>query len=195
MRYRSFVAFPLLWSAAFLAGDALLHGTPGYPIFLRTEVELVKALALAGSLAAALALEPGDYLRRAWLLIAGCMALLLLRDLTLAPIGLEALGARNLDLLRGGLVVAANLSQVAGTCCARAGERAGLGVPASPGPWGVLAAVVALSAAFAGPAVANAKRVMDGFWWPHRRRLGPQRHALALPDRSRCCRPARSGSG
>jgi hypothetical protein len=165
MRYRTFVAFPLLWAAAFLVGDASLHGTPAYPVFLRAEVELVKALALAGALAAALALEPGDYLRRAWLLIAGCMALLLLRDLTLAPIGLEALGARNLDLVRGGLVVAANLSQVVGTwLLARAGERAGLGVPASRGAqWGVLAAVVALSAAFAGPGVvANARRVMDG---------------------------------
>jgi hypothetical protein len=165
MRYRSLVVFPLLWSAAFLLGDALLHGTPRYPVFLRTEVELVKGLALAGSLAAALALEPGDYLRRAWLFIAGCMALLLLRDLTLAPLGLESMGARNLDLLRGLLVVAANVSQVVGTwMLARAGERAGLGVPVSSrAQWGVLALAVGLAAAFAGPGiVTSARRVMDG---------------------------------
>jgi len=39
-----------------------------------------------------LGFERGDYLRRAWLLIAGCMALLLLRDATLLPLGFDAMG-------------------------------------------------------------------------------------------------------
>lgn len=164
MRYRALVVLPLLWAAAFLGGDALSHGTPGYTAFLRTEVELVKALALAGALAAALALEPGDYLRRAWIFIAGCMALLLLRDVTLVPAVAAALGARN-SLVRGVLVVAANLSQVIGTwMLARAGQRAGLGVPASrAAQWGVLVAAVVLAVAFAGPGVVlNARRAMGG---------------------------------
>jgi len=165
MRYRAFVLLPLAWGAAFLLGDALLYGQPGYPYFLRTQVELAKALALAGSLAAAFALEPGDYLRRAWLFIAGCMALLLLRDLTLAPIGFDAVGPRNLDLLRGVLVVMANLSQVVGTwMLARAGERAGLGLPLSAATQRTLVVVaVALSAAIAGPGVVtNTNRVLGG---------------------------------
>lgn len=165
MRYRIFVLFPLLWAAAFLLGDALLYGAPAYAVFLRTEIELVKALALAGSLAAALALEPGDYLRRAWFFIAGCMGLLLLRDLTLAPIGLDALWGSQRELVRGILVVAANLSQVIGTwMLARVGRMAGLGVPASRREQaGVLAIAILLAAAFAGPGVvANAKRVLDG---------------------------------
>lgn len=165
MRYRAFVVFPLLWSAAFLLGDALLYATPAYPVFMRAEVELVKTLALAGALAAALALERGDYLRRAWFFIAGCMALLLLRDLTLAPFVSGALEPRSLDLVRGVLVVGANLSQVVGTwMLARAGERAGLGVPASrEAQWGVLVLAVMLATAFAGPGVVmNARRAMDG---------------------------------
>jgi hypothetical protein len=165
MRYRFFVIFPLIWAAAFLLGDVMLFGTPGYSVFLRMEIEIIKALALAGGLAAAFSFEPGDYLRRAWLLVAGCMALLLLRDLTLAPIGPQVLGQRNIDLARGLLVVAANLSQVVGTwMLARAGERAGLGVPVSSGAqWGVRIGAVALAAAFAGPGVlAATRRVLDG---------------------------------
>jgi hypothetical protein len=165
MRYRAFVAFPFLWAAAFLLADALAYGSSGYPVFLRTEVELAKTMALAGALGAALALEHGDYLRRAWLFVAGCMALLLLRDLTLAPFVSGALGARGLDLVRGVLVVGANLSQVIGTwMLARAGERAGLGVPASRGAqWGVLFLAVLLAAAFAGPGVVlNTGRVLNG---------------------------------
>jgi hypothetical protein len=165
MRYRAFVVFPLLWSGAFLLGGALLHGAPAYPVFVRSEVELAKALALAGALAAALALEPGDYLRRAWIYIAGCMGLLLLRDVTLAPSVGAALGPKGLDLVRSVLVVGANLSQVIGTwMLAKAGQRAGLGVPVSRGAqWGVLVVTVVLAAAFAGPGVVvSAQRVLAG---------------------------------
>jgi len=165
MRYRAFVVFPLLWAAALLMGDALLRGGPGYPVFMRVEVELAKALALAGAVAAALALERGDYLRKAWIFIAGCMALLLLRDVTLAPLVAAALGPRGLDLVRGVLVVGANTSQVIGTwMLAKAGQRAGLGVPVSRGAqWTVLAVTVAMATAFAGPGVVlSAQRVAAG---------------------------------
>jgi len=165
MRYRFLVVFPLLWGAGFLLGDALLYGSAAYPLFLRIEVELVKGLALAGSLAAAFALERGDYLRRAWIFIAGCMALLLLRDLTLAPAVIEALAGPRRDLLRGVLVVAANLSQVVGTwMLARVGRMAGLGVPVTRGSrLGVTVLAVLLAAIFAGPGVvASGRRVMEG---------------------------------
>ena len=165
MRYRALLAFPLLWAAAFLLGDALFNGTAAYPVYMRVAVELAKALALAGALAAAFAMERGDYLRRAWFFIAGCMALLLLRDITLAPQVAGALGPGALEVVRGVLVVAANLSQVVGTwMLAKAGARAGLGVPVSRGAqWGVLIVTVVLAAAFAGPGVVmNAQRVMAG---------------------------------
>lgn len=165
MRYRAFVWFPLAWGAAFLLGDALLHGQPAYPYFLRTQLELAKALALLGALIAAFALERGDYLRKAWLFIAGCMGLLLLRDLTLVPSGLLVVEPERLEVARSLMVVAANVSQVVGTwMLARAGQRAGLGLPLSPSAQRlVVVAAVVLSAAVAGPGVvANASRVMAG---------------------------------
>lgn len=166
MSYRLMALLPLLWGAAFLAGDALFFGTPHYNVYMRAEVELVKALALFGSWAAAAAFERGDYLRRAWFLIGGCMALLLVRDLTLAPLGWQAaVGERRLELLRGLLVLAANVSQVVGTwILARAWKVAGLYLPGSHARrMGVVAAVGFLSLAIAGPAiVANLQRVMAG---------------------------------
>jgi hypothetical protein len=165
MRFRLLVVFPLAWVAAFLLGDSLLHGTPQHAVFVRTQIELAKALSLLGAWAAARVFERGDYPRRAWLLIAACSALLLLRDLTLAPLGFEAVGARRLALLRGVLVVAANLAQVLGTwILARAWRRASLSLPGSRASrFAVTVATIALSLAFAGPAfVTNVGRVRAG---------------------------------
>ena len=165
MRYRYWVVFPLLWAAAFLIGDTLFFGTPGYPVFLRTEVELVKGLALFGSWAAALRFERGDYLRRAWFLIGGVLALLLLRDLTLAPLGFEAMGQGNLEVLRSVLVTLANLSGVAGTwLLARTWKVADLSLPGSrKGQAAVVAVAVVLAVAFASPGlVTSGSRLLEG---------------------------------
>ena len=152
-RYRALALFPLAWGAAFLLGNALLDGTAAHPVFLRTQMELAKALALGGAVAAALGFERGDYLRRAWLLIAGCMALLLLRDATLLPLGFDAMGERRLAGLRGLLVVGANLSQIAGTwMLARAWRRAALALPVSRVSQALLVvSVVAVVLAVTGP--------------------------------------------
>lgn len=163
-RYRVLLAFPLLWALAFLAADALLFGSPGYRLFLRTEVETVKVLTLVGSWAAALAFERTAYLRRAWFFIGGCMALLLTRDLTLAPF-FEPLGPRNLEVLRAVLVVGANVSQVVGTAMlARAWRIADLSLPGSTkSQWAVVGAAVVLALVFAGPGVVtNVRRVAAG---------------------------------
>jgi hypothetical protein len=128
-------------------------------------MELAKALALGGAVAAALAFERGDYLRRAWLLIAGCMALLLLRDATLLPLGFDGMGERRLAGLRGLLVVLANLSQIAGTwMLARAWRRATLALPVSRLSQVVLAAVVVAAAlGVTGPGmVQNARLIGRG---------------------------------
>ena len=165
-RYRATALFPLAWGAAFLLGTAWLQGGEAYPVFVRVEMELAKALALGGAVAAALAFERGEYLRRAWLLIAGCMALLLLRDATLLPfLGLDAMGEQRLAALRGLLVVGANLSQIAGTwMLARAWKRAALALPVSRLSQALLvAAVVAAALAVTGPGmVRNASRVGQG---------------------------------
>ena len=156
MRYRLLLAFPLAWAAAFLAAEALMFGSPGYGVFMRTEVETVKLLTLVGSWSAALAYERGAYLRKAWLFIGGCMALLLLRDLTLAP-GFAAMGERNVALLRAVLVTGANVSQVIGTAMlARAWKIADLALPGTGRSRAVVVGVTAaLALALAGPAVVS----------------------------------------
>jgi hypothetical protein len=157
MRYRALAVLPLAWGGAFLVGDAWLAGTGAHPIFMRSQVELAKALALFGAVVAALAFERGEYLRRAWLLIAGCMALLLLRDATLLPVGLDGMGERRLAGLHGLLVVGANLSQIVGTwMLARAWRRAALALPVSRLSQGLLvAAVVVVVIGVTGPGMAQ----------------------------------------
>lgn len=165
MRYRLLVVFPLAWALAFLALNAAFLGTPEYRTFLRIEIELAKGMALFGSWAAALAFARGEYLRKAWFLIGLCMALLLLRDLTLFLPGLAGLGERNLEALRSGIVLLGNVSQVIGTwLLARAWKVADLSLPGSGrGRGWVTALAVLLAAAFAGPGVlTNLQRVLAG---------------------------------
>jgi len=93
------------------------------------------------------------------------MALLLLRDATLIPLGLEAMGQQRLSALRGLLVIAANLSQIAGTLMlARAWRRAALALPVSrTAEWLLVAIVVAAAVAVTVPAVLqNVQRVQEG---------------------------------
>ena len=113
MRYRVLIALPLVWAAAFFAGELFFFGSPHYRTFLRIEIETVKFLALLGTWIAALKFERGAYLRRAWFLHGGCMFLLLVRDMTVLPLGFESLGL-NLDLIRPVLALLANLSAVLG---------------------------------------------------------------------------------
>jgi hypothetical protein len=164
-RFRLLALFPLAWALAFLATSAALAGSPSHPAFLRVEIEAVKVLTLFGSWAAALVFDRGDYLRRAWFLIGLCMALLLLRDLTLFVPALNALGEDRLLLLRGALVVAANVSQIAGTwMLARAWKVADLSLTVSPaGRRAVVASTLVLAAAFGGPGVlSSGSRVLAG---------------------------------
>jgi hypothetical protein len=167
MRLRWLAVFPVVWGGAFLALDAAFSGTSGYGVFLRTEIELVKVLALFGSWAAALAFERGEYLRRAWLFVGGAFACFLLRDLTLAPLGFEAMGEGPLVALRGALSVLGNASQVYGTwLLARAWKEGGLVLPGERSRQSlVLFAAIALALVFAGPAVLqHGRAVLDGRW-------------------------------
>jgi hypothetical protein len=93
------------------------------------------------------------------------MGLLLLRDLTLLPLGLrEAMGAKGFEVTRSLLVVAANASQVVGTwLLARSWRVAGLSVPASPAAqWSVVGLVVLVVGAVAGPGLISGLRQLGG---------------------------------
>jgi len=164
MRFRVLLVAPLVWAGVLGLGHLLLHGGSAYDAFLRTEIEMAKAMTLLGSWAAALAFERGAYLRRAWFFIGLCMALLLLRDLTLAPIGIEQVGV-DIALLRGVLVVLANISQILGTwMLARAWRVADLALPGPRwGQLGMLVASVVMAGVLAGPGVvANGGRLVEG---------------------------------
>lgn len=155
MPFRKLLVFPLLWGALFLVLSAVLWGTSAYPPFLRTEIELVKVLAAAGGFAAALAHRRGDYLRRAWFLVGLSTCFFLVRDLTIAPFGFEAMGETPLLALRAVLVFLGNLVMVVGVfMLARIWRVAGLTLPGRPrGQLAVVLVAAAFALALAGPGV------------------------------------------
>lgn len=116
MRYRTLAIVPILVGIAFVVAASVAPS----PTLFRAHVELVKLLALFGCLAAALAFDRSDYLRRAWLFNGACLFLLLVRDLTvLAPATPRS--------VQSALVIAANGCSIAGTwLMARAWHVAGL---------------------------------------------------------------------
>ena len=149
MRYRVLVALPLVCALLFALALALA-GEGARPLVVRAGNESGKALALLGCLAAALAFERGEYLRRAWLLSGTCLLLLLARD-ALLLLGRE--GGALIDHVRVGLSFVANLSAVIGTLMiARAWRVAGMELP---GSWGLRGAAIAvafgIALALAGP--------------------------------------------
>lgn len=155
MPVKKLVVLPLLWGFAFLIPSILLLGSPAHPVFVKTAVELSKVLAVVGALAAVFSLAKGEYLRRAWTLIASSTLCFLIRDLTLAPIGFENLDPTHLLILRGVLVILGNLLMVIGVfMLARAWKLAELALPGKPrGRRAVLVIAILLALALAGPGV------------------------------------------
>jgi hypothetical protein len=154
-RFHALLAVPLLWGALFLVLDGMLFGTPGYATFMRSEIELAKVLAVAGGWAAALAFARGDYQRRAWFFVGGCMALALIRDLvTLTPLS-RGLDRATVNLIAAVLIAVANVSQVVGTwMLARTWKVAQLALPGTrSAQWLTVGVVGLLAAAFAGPSL------------------------------------------
>lgn len=153
MPVRWLVGLPLLWGGVFVVVANLLLGTPAYEVFLRSEIEAAKLVSLVGGLAAALAFERGEYLRRAWFLVGGSTGFFLVRDLTLAPLGFEAMGETPLLVVRAVLVALGNVSMVIGVfMLARTWKVAGLALPGRPrGQVGVVLLTIAFALALAGP--------------------------------------------
>jgi hypothetical protein len=132
MKHRLLVMVPLALTLALFVTASLLPDASSRGALLRGAVHAAKLLGFLGALAAALAFERGDYLRRAWGLQALYM-LLLARELPLGgvPLGTSILGVR-VEVLNEGVVIAANVSGVCATwLMARAWSVAGLGPPGS----------------------------------------------------------------
>jgi hypothetical protein len=81
---------------------------------VRAEVEIAKAFWLFGCLAAAYTFEPGDYLRRGWLLTGVTAGIYFLRDATFIPAIHDALPQGTLNVWQALIIVVGNGVQVAG---------------------------------------------------------------------------------
>jgi uncharacterized membrane protein len=130
-------------------GDAL----PGWQ--LRLDDGLIFALATAGSFGAALAFGPGDYLRRAWVLMGACYALLLVDTLAFGV----ASGLHTREVSASGAVVSGVITLVANVVTvvsliivSRAWKVAGLELSVSrTGFWALEGTLVVVTLALLGP--------------------------------------------
>jgi hypothetical protein len=129
VKFRALVLFPFVVATIFVA--CVLALPASVPV-VRIEVETVKLLAVIGCLAAAFAFERGEYLRRAWIFSGACMALLVVRDVTLASFAPPRLVGVPIVFVQNALVVLANASSIVGTwMMARAWSVSGLEPPGS----------------------------------------------------------------
>jgi hypothetical protein len=138
LTYRRLAAAPVVLVAVALAAWAAAPAELR-PSVLVVAVESAKVLALVGCVVAAWTFEPGDYLRRAWLLLAACTVLLFGRDVVAL--------AGGPTLAQGVLATAGNASSVVGTwILARAWTVAGLDEGDTPtGKWPLRTGAVAVA--------------------------------------------------
>jgi hypothetical protein len=111
-----------------LVAVALVFMGPDRAAFYRGEIATVEAFAVLGTLAAALQLQRGDYLRNAWLLFAFSYLLYFVGDLTLTT---GVYSERSWTALANGiLTIVGNIAAVKATwMLARASRFAGLEPP------------------------------------------------------------------
>jgi hypothetical protein len=126
MKFLPLVVLPIAFAVAFTIAALALDDTAAAAV-LTTENETGKAIAAIGCIAAAVAFDEGDYLRRAWLWSGVCYVVLLAGDLT----GMHAVSTRLsphvLGAAQAALVVVANVASVVGTwMLARAWSVSGL---------------------------------------------------------------------
>jgi hypothetical protein len=138
LKYRTLAAAPLVLVAFVLGAWAIAPAEAGSWV-LAASVETAKVLAIVGCVVAAWTFEPGDYLRRAWLLLAACTLALFGRDVVALMGGPAA--------AQGVLATAGNACSVAGTwLLARAWSVAGLEDSEVPTRrWSLQAAAVAVA--------------------------------------------------
>jgi hypothetical protein len=165
MKLRHLALFPL---AAATVTALLLLFTPDPAVralALRTEIETVKVLGIVGCVAAALAFEPGEYLRRSWLLQGSCFVFLIGRDVVFGLWIARDNGPAWSEYMQGAFVLFANLGTVAGVwMLSRAWHIAGIALPGSPFRREILRwTAVVVGLAIAGPQLAyDASRLAHG---------------------------------
>jgi len=148
MRYRALVAFPIAF-ALLTAIVVSFAPAASHDLVFQIAIDAAKLFALIGLSRAALAFEPGEYLRRGWGLFAFCYVLLLARDAALflpaAPLTIE--------IVRAVFVTLANVCLVTAVwTLARAWTVAGLEFPGTPATRrAVVAAAIVAAVLLAGP--------------------------------------------
>ncbi|HEU4403735.1 MAG TPA: hypothetical protein VFS43_00345 [Polyangiaceae bacterium] len=162
MKFQALALLPAAWVGAFVAGAAAVPPAIA-PTFIRTEIEAAKVMTLVGCVAAARAFSPGDYLRRAWVVLGGCWVLLLARDALFLGLPRGALVAGvPIENVMAALATGANVLGVVSTfMIAKAWHVAGLELPGKPAQRAVAMALwVALSVAITGRAALNDGRLL-----------------------------------
>lgn len=166
MRFRWLTVFPLLYAGAFVLIAGWLAGGDAWTPFVRGQLLLVRALAIAGCFLAASVFGRRDHLRRAWMWLGVATVLVLVRDLLrLPPFEVQATGGGIGPLVTSGLGILSNVGLLGGIfLLARAWKVVALAVPG--GRASVVAVVVVaglLSLAVAGPgAVRHARELVAG---------------------------------
>jgi hypothetical protein len=149
-KLRWLVAVPL--GSVLLFSLALIALPDAEDVIIRAGIDISKVMALVGALSAALTFGRGDHLRRAWLFVAACSALLLVRDSFLIP-QLAALSPTFIPWFRTGLAVVANVCAVIGFwILANAWSIAGVELPGSRlSRRGLVIGAVVIAVAVVGP--------------------------------------------
>ncbi len=165
---RWFAVGPVAFAAAFLLVAVLTVGTAGFVPVVTVGSEIAKLVEATGCIAAALAFERRDYMRRAWGLIGACFVILLLRDVTIfAPLPQQVAGV-HVNWVRGILVLAANASAAVGIALlARAWSAAAIEEqPSRLGDWATYAIAVVIGLAAGGwPLIHHLRLAMHGAPW------------------------------
>lgn len=168
MRFRGLAIYPILYAVAFVVAALWLTDSETLRPFLRGQLLLLRVLAIGGCLAAVLAFEKGDHLRRAWSWLAVASLLVLVRDvLRLPPFDFPGSAEGAAGWVISALGVLSNVTLLIGVFqLARAWKKADLPLPG--GKRGsmtvaVIAAVVAL--VVAGPGVVRQGQAVWGGDW------------------------------
>jgi hypothetical protein len=159
---RALAIVPPLVVGVFLVAWLMAPATARDPLLV-VEIETSKALAIYGCAAAALVFEPGDHLRRAWLLLACCTLLLLGRDVVALALH-PGPGDTATFGLQAALATAGNGCSVVGTwMLARTWRVAGLeGEPDERGNTLLVLAIVAAVLATGWPVVSDVRSLAHG---------------------------------
>jgi hypothetical protein len=153
--YRTLVWAPIAVALLFVFAELPMPGS-SQVIAIRGEVEFAKLLWLAGALATARAFEAGDYLRRAWMILALAVVFFLMRDVTQIPFIHELAPATPVAIFSGVMVILGNAAQTAGIwMLARVWNAVGLDDAVRGTKRPLFIVVIGASVLLTGPSIAH----------------------------------------